>query len=126
MRLYKISAVAIAVAALGYYLVPAFAQMTTLGPVATVTAIPSQTTTAIATANPSRKALQICNVGASSTTWIWPGPSTTPISAYSLPAISSGTIVCFTPPSSLREAGIGASWYAVSGATATTISVLEY
>jgi hypothetical protein len=62
--------------------------------------------------NPGRKQAKICNVG-TNVVWIWPGTAT-PVSAYELPALSTGTTTCFTEPDGAvgpGGAGHGQAWY---------------
>jgi hypothetical protein len=106
----------------------ATAQTTQLGPVATVTSVTSATAVQIIGQNPGRKDIRICNVG-TGVQWIWPGPLSPALSAYELPALSSGTTVCFTPPDGSTGAGNtgqGNSWNAQAVSTTGPISVFEW
>jgi hypothetical protein len=106
----------------------ATAQTTQLAPVATVTSVTSATGVQIIGQNAGRKDIRICNVG-TGVMWIWPGPLTPALSAYELPALSSGTTVCFTPPDGSTgsgNTGQGNSWNAQAVSTTGPISVFEW
>lgn len=104
-----------------------YAQNTLLNPFATVTSV---TTTAVQIigANASRRDIRICNVG-TGIVWIWPGALSPAVSAYELPALSTGTTVCFTPPDGTvgsGNSGQGASWNAQAVSTTGPVSVIEW
>lgn len=103
----------------------ALAQVGALGPFVTAVTIPTSPTQ-IVPANPSRRSIQICNAG-TTVLWIWPGNATA-VSAYELPALSSGTTVCFSPPTGGGgDAGrAGAAWYASSVTSAGNASAFEW
>ena len=105
------------------------AQTTNLTPVATVTAsITSTTALQVIGSNPGRKSIQVCNVG-TAVMWIWPGALSPATSAYELPALSSGTTTCLTPPNfagGSTGSTMGNSWNAQSAGASGVISVLEW
>jgi hypothetical protein len=107
----------------------AHAQSTNLAPNATVTTTTSATPSAlIIGTNPSRRQIRICNVG-TTVIWIWPGPVTPTVSAYELPALSSGTTTCFTPPDAVagpQGVGEGQQWSMESVAGGGSASVFEW
>jgi hypothetical protein len=106
----------------------ASAQTTQLAPNVTVTSVTSPTAVQIIGTNPGRKDIRICNVG-TGVLWIWPGPLSPAVSAYELPALSSGTTVCFTPPDGsvgAGNSGQGNSWNAQAVSTTGPISVFEW
>ena len=107
------------------WLVPgADAQSTFPGPVVTVTALSAATAAQIIGANPSRRSIQICNVGASNPVTIWPGLISPVLSGYTLPPVTSNVTACFTPPTGLAG-GMGAVWNGLSS-SGTSVSVFEY
>jgi hypothetical protein len=106
----------------------ATAQTTQLAPNVTVTSVTSPTAVQIIGTNPGRKDIRICNVG-TGVLWIWPGALSPAVSAYELPALSSGTTVCFTPPDGAVGAGAsgqGNSWNAQAVTTTGPASVFEW
>ncbi len=108
----------------------ATAQTTNLTPVVTVTTVTSPTAVQIIGQNPSRKSIQICNAGPG-IMWIWPGALSPAVSAYELPALSSGTTVCYVPPAfagsnSGQGSGFGNSWNAQGAGASGPVSVFEY
>jgi hypothetical protein len=129
-------ATSVAVAALlGYavWFVPAIAQTTQLGPLATGCLITgANASTSCVLANPSRKLLTLCNVSASPTIWVAPAPTVPAangIGSISIPPVSSGTTTCINIPAvtfGQVTGGIGAAWNAVASATPATLSVLDY
>jgi hypothetical protein len=122
-----IAGVALA-AAMAFGVYTAQAQNTLLGPVATSTALTGTTAAQVIGQNASRKDIRICNVG-TTVVWIWPGPLTPVVSAYELPALSSGTTICFTPPDGSvgpGAAGQGNSWNAQSVGSGGQISAIEW
>jgi hypothetical protein len=88
--------------------------------------------------NPTRKALQICNPGATNILWIAPQnvpiggntgaittlitPSANGAGTVGVPVTASGTVPCFSPPTNAPS--IGASWSAFS--TTTPVTVYEW
>lgn len=122
-----IAGVALA-AAMAFGIFTASAQTTNLTPNVTTTSVTSTTAVQIIGTNPGRKSIQICNIG-TGVQWIWPGPLSPTVSAYELPALSSGTTVCFTPPSFSGGANgstMGNSWNAIAVSTTGSISVFEW
>lgn len=114
----------------GYFTDRALSQTTGLSPVATITALTTTTSTQIIGSNPTRKGIQICNVGAAAV-WIWPGPLSPVLSAYEIPAVSSTVVSCFPSPSSnlqptANNNSVGNSWNANALSPGTTVSVMEY
>ena len=108
----------------------AAAQTTNLTPVVTVTTITSPTAVQIIGQNPTRKSIQICNTG-TGVLWIWPGALSPAVSAYELPALSSGTTTCYVPPAfsgsnSGQGSGFGNSWNAQAVTTSGPVAVFEY
>ena len=106
----------------------ASAQNTLLNPIVTVTTVTSPTAIQIIGTNGSRKAFRICNAG-TGVMWIWPGALSPAVSAYELPALSSGTTVCFTPPDGSIGSGAsgqGNSWNAQGAGASGPISVFEW
>jgi hypothetical protein len=106
----------------------ASAQNTLLNPVVTVTTVTSPTAIQIAGQNPGRKDFRICNAG-TGIMWIWPGALSPAVSAYELPALSSGTTVCFTPPDGSvgsGAAGQGNSWNAQGAGASGPVSFFEW
>ena len=107
----------------------ASAQTTNLTPVATVTgSITSTAALQVIGSNPGRKSIQVCNVG-TAVIWIWPGALSPATSAYELPALSSGTTTCLTPPTGANGPSgstVGNSWNAQSACASGVISVLEW
>jgi hypothetical protein len=132
MRLLKfavgvIVGVALA-AAMAAGIFTASAQNTVLNPVVTVTTVTSPTAIQIIGQNPSRKDFRICNPG-TGIMWIWPGALSPALSAYELPALSSGTTGCFTPPDASAgpgAAGQGNSWNAQGAGASGPVSVFEW
>ena len=108
----------------------ASAQTTNLTPVVTVTTVTSPTAIQIIGQNPGRKSIQICNAG-TGIMWIWPGALSPAVSAYELPALSSGTTVCFVPPAFAgtntgQGSGFGNSWNAQGAGASGPMSVFEW
>jgi hypothetical protein len=104
----------------------AAAQNTVLNPSVTVTTVTSPTALQIIGQNPTRKDIRICNAG-TGVMWIWPGALSPALSAYELPALSSGTTVCFTPPDAAATgAGQGNSWNAQGAGASGPVSVFEW
>ena len=108
----------------------ATAQTTNLTPVVTVTSVTSPTAVQIIGTNPTRKSIQICNTG-TGVLWIWPGALSPAVSAYELPALSTGTTVCFVPPAFAGGntgggSGFGNSWNAQAVTTTGPASVFEW
>lgn len=108
----------------------ATAQTTNLTPVVTVTTVTSPTAIQIIGQNPTRKSIQICNAG-TGIMWIWPGALSPAVSAYELPALSSGTTVCFVPPAFAGGntgggSGFGNSWNAEGAGASGPVSVFEW
>jgi len=106
-----------------------WAQSTQLAPAATVTTLTGTTSSQVIGTNPSRKAIQICNVG---TTIVWIAPTgVSPISAYELPALASGTTTCYPssltfPPATANSPGQSWNAVVVGGSSGGTVSVFEY
>jgi hypothetical protein len=106
----------------------ATAQTTNLTPNVTTTSVTSGTAVQIIGQNPGRKSIQICNIG-TGVQWIWPGPLSPTVSAYELPALSSGTTTCFTAPTFAGGANgstVGNSWNAIAVSTTGSVSVFEW
>lgn len=153
---FRLPAIAVALAGLIAYTVfavnqSAQSQTTVLGPTAsglgsaTATASGVYTTSAIQiiAANPTRKALMICNPSKTTTTWIAPLPmvATTngngsiplfPINFGATVAVQS-SLDCFNTPILLPAGGgIGAAWNAISETTAVPptasgiVTIFEY
>ena len=104
------------------------AQTTQLAPNVTVTSVTSATGVQIIGSNPGRKGIRICNVG-TGVQWIWPGALSPAVSAYELPALATGTTVCFTPPDGVMgpgNVGQGNSWNAQAVSTTGPLSVFEW
>lgn len=104
------------------------AQNTLLNPIVTVTTVTSPTAIQIIGTNGSRKAFRICNAG-TGIMWIWPGALSPAVSAYELPALSSGTTVCFTPPDGSignGASGQGNSWNAQGAGASGPVSFFEW
>lgn len=130
IRRLSLPVAALFVAAITWFLVQggvSWAQTTLLGPFATgvnVTTVSSQ----IIGSNPSRKSIQICNPSATTIVWIAPAP-TVPLAnnggSISLPAVSSGTTTCFTPPTGVTG-GLGAAWNGISAGGNASVTVLEW
>jgi len=121
------TAVALAIGYLVYFPIGAKSATTNLGPFATGVTLNTTAATSIIAANPSRAALQICNPSAN-VVWISPStitPAANGAGSYSLPAVSSGTIVCYSSPSSI-DGGLGAAWSAITATTPTTLTIYEY
>jgi hypothetical protein len=122
-----IAGVALA-AAMAFGIFTAQAQTTNLTPAVTVTSVTSAVGVQVIASNPGRKSIQICNVG-TGIVWIWPGALTPAVSAYELPALASGTTVCFTPPvfsGGPSGSGLGNSWNAQAVSTTGPVSVFEW
>ena len=106
----------------------ASAQTTNLTPNVTVTTVTSTAALQIIGQNPGRKSIEICNTG-TGVLWIWPGPLSPATSAYELPALSSGTTVCYRPPvfsGGAAGSTVGNSWNAQAVTTSGPASVFEY
>ena len=86
--------------------------------------------TQIASTNPSRRSIWICNPTASVIVWIAPGSVTAAANgagSYSLPAVSSGTTTCWkTQDGVAGPGGAGNSWNAIGASTPFTLSVFEW
>ena len=103
-------------------------QTTNLTPNVTVTTVTSPTAIQIIGQNPGRKSIQICNAG-TGIMWIWPGALSPALSAYELPALSSGTTVCFVPPifaGGVAGSSVGNSWNAEGAGASGPVSVFEW
>lgn len=104
------------------------AQVGFLAPIATVTTFSGAAAAAqIVASNPSRKSIQICNSG-TNILWIWPGNTSPAVSAYELPALSTGTTTCFTPPTGAAgtAGSAGAQWNAQPTAAPGQVTVFEW
>jgi hypothetical protein len=115
-------------AAMAFGIFTAQAQTTNLTPVVTVTTVTSPTAIQIIGQNPGRKSIQICNAG-TGIMWIWPGALSPALSAYELPALSSGTTVCFVPPifaGGVAGSSVGNSWNAEGAGASGPVSVFEW
>ena len=108
---------------------------TNLGPFVTGVTLNTTVATQIIGSNPSRRGLQICNPNASIILWIAPtaAPGATAVTvaangagSYSLPAVSSGTIVCYTFPNGISTSGAGAAWNAITATTPATVTIYEF
>ena len=77
--------------------------------------------------NPTRRSIQICNPSAV-IVWIAPG-STTAVAngagSIGLPAVSSGTTTCYTPPNGFSNF-VGNSWNVVGASTPFNMTVYEF
>lgn len=115
----------------------AWAQTTGSWPVSTVTTISGASAVQIVGANPSRRALQICNASASPN-HVWIGPTNPSGVTAATPAANSGYFLsavpttaftsvfqmsCYSPP---VTNGLGAAWQAISPTSSATILVWEY
>lgn len=92
----------------------------------------------IVPANPQRRALQICNPGATNVLWIAPQnaaitgqtgavtgvitPAANGAGTVGVPVTASGTVPCFAPP--VNAPSIGAAWAGFS--TTTPVTVFEW
>jgi hypothetical protein len=123
MRILTFLAAGLIACALSFGVV--YAQNTNLSPVVTSTTLTAGAATQIIGQNPSRKSIQICNVG-TTVVMIWPGTPTTFVSAYELPALSTGTTVCWIPPAASAPAAVGNSWGANSFTSTGQVSVFEF
>ena len=140
MRVLRHVATVLSLAALlgifAVYLTPAFSQSTALWPQATTCAVTTTSAQCIGT-NPTRRGLQICNVGSGTggTTgqavaiWIAPGSNvaatTGATGSYPLAAEASNVATCFTPPSGIINS-VGNSWNAISVTSGGTLSIYEW
>lgn len=107
------------------------AQTTFTGPVMTTVTLTTTASTQIITANPSRRLIQICNVGASNGVWI--APTVPAVANASIPLSALATLVatCYTSPpigigGSAAGGGNGAAWNAIAPTTNVTLVILEW
>lgn len=123
------TAVALAIGFLVYRPDAGLTQTTLLGPFPTGVTLNTTAATQVIGQNPGRKVLQICNPNASIIVWIAPAgvtPAANGAGSYSLPAVSSGTIVCYTSPGASSPGGLGAAWSAITATTPATLTIYEY
>ena len=129
MRFFNYTIGGLLAVAMAIGLVTAQAQTGRPAPFVTVTTTTSGTPIQqIVSANTSRLSIQICNVG-TNVIWIWPGPISPAVSALELPALSSGTTVCFSPPTGAAgdKGGASAAWNMESVTSGVgTASVFEW
>lgn len=122
-RLLLTSAVALALGGIAYMadLGHPIAQTTFPGPVATAVAVTNAGVQLVA-ANPSRRAIEICNTGGTNGLWIWPGATATPVSFREIPPVASSATTCYVSP--LVGGGAGAAWQGMS--LTTTAGIVEW
>lgn len=109
-----------------YLLPPALAQTTFPGPVATACAVTTSSGTCI-NANPSRRSIEICNVGAG-VIWISPGAAAAAANggtSYLLAPVTTPTVQCYRTPTNV-VGGAGAQWNAISISVNSTLTIYEY
>ena len=126
MRKVCVLIVAAVIAVATFYLLPAVAQTTFPGPVATACAVTTSSGTCI-NANPTRRAIEICNVGAG-VIWISPGSAAAAANggtSYLLAPVTTPTVQCYRTPTNV-VGGAGAQWNAISVTTNSTLTVYEY
>jgi hypothetical protein len=107
------------------------AQTTFNGPVMTTITLTTTASTQIIAANPSRRLIQICNVGASNGVWI--APTVPAVANASIPLSALATLVatCYTSPpigigGSAAGGGNGAAWNAIAPTTNVTLVIMEW
>jgi hypothetical protein len=107
----------------------ATAQTTFTGPVMTTVTLTTTASTQIIAANPSRRLIQICNVGASNGVWIAPTVPAVANASIPLSALSTLVDTCYTSPPVANPpagGGNGAAWNAIAPTTNVTLIVLEW
>lgn len=116
---------AAAVGVLTWAFGPALAQTTFPNPVVTQTTLTGAAALIIA-ANPTRRSIRICNVGATNAIWVWPGALSPPKSAEILAPVASNVSKCIEPPAGVVGSN-GAQWNAViTGGSTGSVSVEEW
>jgi len=110
--------------------IPVQAQPTISLPFATIAPVTNASSQIIG-ANPSRKSIQICTAGNTTTFTIAPAPITPVAATNGFMLLGTATTsVCFTPPSSVGgtgQGGAGAAWNAIgSVAGPTNLIILEW
>jgi hypothetical protein len=127
VRLAAVLAV-ITSAALAYMVTIAWAQPTVLGPFMTTATVGASATLGAVPANPSRRAMTICNGHATQTVTFTFG-TLTPVSLTTGQVLPAGNVVasCFTvPPIASVSGGIGAQLNLIASGAATPVTVFEY
>jgi hypothetical protein len=131
VHLGMISAVLVLVAfALLTFNKPVRSQQTTTSPSA-LQSLSLPTTaggTTVVLANPTRKGLRMCNVGATNTAWVCPNgitPAAATAGCYPLAPVTSGITTCIVEPSS-ATAPDTQQWNGLAVTGATPITVWEY
>jgi hypothetical protein len=84
--------------------------------------------TTILLQNPTRKAMRICNAGATNAAWICPAgvtPAANAAGCFPLAAVASGVITCFTDPL-FMAAPDTAQWNGIAITGTTAITAWEY
>ena len=110
----------------------ATAQSTFTGPVMTTVTLTTTASTQIIAANPSRRLIQICDVGASNGVWIAPTVPAVANASIPLSALSTLVSTCYTSPPSPGLQGTGggggngAAWNAIAPTTNVTLVILEW
>lgn len=138
MRFLRLPFIALALAAIIGFLVYrpdiAASQGTSLWPQGTAFTLNSTASQQVITSNPTRRAIQICNVSTPTNLIIWIAPS--PITAaantggsiplVSLSAASTSTANCYITPNS-APGSQGNAWNAISPTTTpAALTILEY
>ena len=140
LKSLRLPAIAAAVVlALGYVVffpLWAVAQVGFLGPVVTITNVNSTASLQIIGQNPSRRSIEICNVGATNGVWIAPGAfpggaAPANMSAYEIPPVASNLSACYTLPTGAgggagTVASVGNSWFAQAATGTSIVSVFEF
>lgn len=135
--LWKAGAAVVVASALGALIsgsVVAVSQTTFLNPQGTGYTIPTGWTTGsvqVIGSNATRRSIQICNPSAV-VWWIAPSPLTPAVNgagSYGLPAASTGTTVCFTPPTggvSPAGSSAGNAWNGLPASSPATLTIYEW
>lgn len=125
MRALPTMLCAAAIGVLTWAVGPSIAQSTFPNPVVTQTTLTGAAAQVIA-ANPTRRSIRICNVGATNAIWVWPGALSPPKSAEILAPVTSNVSKCIEPPSGVVGSN-GAQWNAViTAGSSGSVSVEEW
>lgn len=105
---------------------PAHAQ-TQLGPNVTALTIGGTATMAAIGANPTRRAVTICNGHATQTATFTFGTAVTPVSLTTGQVLATGNVAtsCFTTPGAIQS-GVGAQINLIASGASTPVTVFEY
>jgi hypothetical protein len=125
----KHAALAASAAALIAAVAAAYAQTTVLGPNMTTATVSGAGSMATLAANPTRKALTICNEHASNTMTFTLG-TLSPVSLTTGRVLAAGNLVtsCITigSPSSVGSSGVGAQVNTIASGASTPVTFIEY